>query len=371
MHDAVHLSGPVLAGLHDERPEAWMAGGRITYVAPPGPVARTVAGWAVPGLVDAHCHIGLVPGGAPDDAAALAHARTEAAAGVLLVRDCGSPTDTRWLQARDDVPRLVRAGRHLARSHRYLRGLAHEVAPEGLVEAVRKEARAGDGWVKLVADWIDREAGDLAPAFPPAIVREAVAAAHAEGARVTAHTFAEETIDHLIDAGIDCLEHATGLQERHLPRLADAGIPIVPTLVNIATFPQIAATGEAKFPRYAAHMRALWERRHERIAAAHAAGVPVYAGTDAGTVIAHGRIADEVAELAVAIGPAAALDAACWSSRRWLGVAALDEGEAADVVVVADDPRRDVGTLAAPLAVFRNGALVAGRGVGEGISPVD
>lgn len=361
MHDAVHLAGPVLAGPADERPEAWIVDGRITYSRPAGRIAEVVAGWAIPGLVDAHCHLGLVPGGAADDGETFAQARTEAAAGVLLVRDCGSPADTRWLRTRDDVPRLVRAGRHLARSRRYLRGLALEVEPEDLVEAVRKEALEGDGWVKLVADWIDREAGDLAPAFPPGVVREAVAAAHAEGALVTAHTFAEETIDHLLDAGIDCLEHATGLQDRHIVRLADAGIPIVPTLVNIATFPDIAARGEAKFPRYAAHMRALWERRYERIAAAHAAGVPIYAGTDAGTVIAHGRVADEVAQLALAVGPTAALDAACWAARRWLGAAGLAEGDPADVVVVAADPRRDVGTLAAPLRVFRGGARIGGN----------
>jgi imidazolonepropionase-like amidohydrolase len=355
MHDVVHLKGPVLAGPDDERREAWIVDGRITYSRPEARPTSTVTGWVLPGLVDAHCHIGLVPGGEPDDAAALAQARTEAAAGVLLVRDCGSPTDSRWLQTRDDVPRLVRAGRHLARSRRYLRGLAQEVEPGDLVEAVRKQARAGDGWVKLVADWIDRDAGDLAPAFPPAVVREAVAAVHAEGARVTAHTFAEDTIDHLIDAGIDCLEHATGLQPRHLPRLAEAQIPVVPTLVNIATFPDIAERGEAKFPRYAAHMRSLWERRHERIAEAHAAGVPIYAGTDAGTVIAHGRIADEVAELATAIGPVAALDAACWAARGWLGAAGLAEGDPADAVVVASDPRRHVGALARPQHVFRGG----------------
>lgn len=361
MRDAVHLTGPVLAGLADERREAWIVDGRITYSRPVGAVGEAIAGWALPGLVDAHCHMGLAPGGAADDGETLAQARREAAAGVLLVRDCGTAADTRWLQARDDVPRLVRAGRHLARSRRYLRGLAVEVEPEDLVEAVRIQAREGDGWVKLVADWIDRDAGDLAPAFPPGVVREAVAAAHAEGARVTAHTFAEETIDHLLDAGIDCLEHATGLQDRHIPRLAEAGVPIVPTLVNIATFPDIAARGESKFPRYAAHMRALWERRHERIAAAHAAGVPIYAGTDAGTVIAHGRIAEEIAELARAIGLPAALDAAAWGARTWLGAVGIGEGDPADVVLCAADPRRDVSTLASPLHVVRGGVRIAGE----------
>ncbi|WP_077487673.1 amidohydrolase family protein [Sinomonas mesophila] len=360
MSRIIHLTGPVLPERGVKRAEAWAVDGRITYVRPVAAPEATLAGWVLPGLVDAHCHLGLVAGGAADDGATLAQARADAAAGVLLVRDCGSPADTRWLQARDDVPRLVRAGRHIARSRRYLRGLALEVEPEGLAEAVRKEARTGDGWVKIVADWIDRDAGDLAPAFAPAVVREAVAAAHAEGARVTAHTFSAEALDPLLDAGVDCLEHATGLLPRHIPRLADAGVPIVPTLVNVATFPEIAARAEAKFPRYAARMRALWERRHERIAAAHAAGVRIYAGTDAGSVIAHGRIADEVVELAVAIGAEAALDAAAWGARSWLGAAGLAEGDPADVVVLAADPRRDPGTLAAPLHVLRDGMRIAG-----------
>src|SRR3712207_8890978 len=38
-----------------------------------------------------------------------------------------------------------------------------EVEPTDLVAAVRDQARRGDGWVKLVGDWIDRGVGDLAP----------------------------------------------------------------------------------------------------------------------------------------------------------------------------------------------------------------
>ena len=186
---------------------------------------------------------------------------TDRDAGTLLVRDAGAVHDTRWLQQRADMPRIIRAGRHIARTRRYLRGFAVEVEPEDLVEAVRKQARAGDGWVKLVGDWIDRDAGDLTPSFPAAARGDAVRAAHDEGARVTAHCFAEDTLDDMLDAGIDCIEHATGLLPRHLPRFVEQGVPIVPTLINIATFPDIAAQAEQKFPRYAAHMRALWERR--------------------------------------------------------------------------------------------------------------
>ncbi len=169
---------------------------------------------------------------------------------------------------------------------------------------MRKQALAGDGWVKLVGDWIDRDAGDLAPSFPAAVVRDAVRAAHDEGARVTAHCFAEDTLDDMLDAGIDCIEHGTGLLPRHLPRFVEQRVPIVPTLINIATFPEIADRAEAKFPRYAAHMRALWQRRNERILEAYEAGVPIYAGTDAGSVIGHGRIVDEIHALHAAGLPA-------------------------------------------------------------------
>ena len=68
----------------------------------------------------------------------------------------------------------------------------------------------------------------------------------------------------MLDAGIDCIEHATGPAAPAPARFVEQGVPIVPTLINIATFPDIAARAEAKFPRYAAHMRSLWERRAER-----------------------------------------------------------------------------------------------------------
>lgn len=111
-----------------------------------------------------------------------------------------------------------------------------------------REAKRGDGWVKLVGDWIDRDAGDLTACWPREEVEAAIAEAHRLGARVTAHCFAEDSLRDLVEAGIDCIEHATGLTEDTIPLFAERGVAIVPTLVNIATFPQIAAAGETKFP---------------------------------------------------------------------------------------------------------------------------
>jgi imidazolonepropionase-like amidohydrolase len=359
MPEIIEFSGPVLAGPDSERRGLWSVDGLLTFARPQQVPDKVLEGWVLPGFVDAHCHIGLGPGGPVDAAAAEDQARADLAAGTMLVRDAGSPADTRWMQGGRDFPVLIRAGRHVARTRRYLRGFADEVEPEGLVEAVRKQARDGDGWVKLVGDWIDRGIGDLAPSFPSAVVRDAVQAAHDEGARVTAHCFAEDTLDQMLDAGIDCIEHATGLLPRHLPRFAEQGVPIVPTLINIATFPDIAAQARPKFPRYADHMLALWERRMERVAEAYEAGVRIFAGTDAGSVINHGRIADEILALHEAGLPmAAALDAACWSARKWLGADGLHEGARADVVLCSEDPLTVPRTVSQLAHVVLGGRII-------------
>jgi imidazolonepropionase-like amidohydrolase len=361
MSSIIEFSGPVLTGPDQEHRGLWSVDGLLTFHRPAAAPDLILAGWVIPGLVDAHCHIGLGPGGDVPDTVAEAQALTDRDAGTLLVRDAGAVHDTRWLQRRADLPRIIRSGRHVARSRRYLRGFAVEVEPDGLVEAVRKQARAGDGWVKLVGDWIDRDAGDLAPSFPAGALRDAVQAAHDEGARVTAHCFGEDTLDDMLDAGIDCIEHGTGLLPRHLPRFAEQGVPIVPTLINIATFPDIAAQADARFPRYAAHMRSLWERRAERILEAYEAGVAIYAGTDAGSVIRHGRIVDEVQALHQAGLPARdALDAAGWAARAWLGADSISEGASADVLVCAEDPRESLGTLHDLRNIVLRGEVVRG-----------
>ncbi|MVO86856.1 amidohydrolase family protein [Streptomyces sp. p1417] len=357
----LHVKGRVLVGPEDVRDELWVIGGRVTYRRPAGtgPDTLTVRGWALPGLVDAHCHVGLDAHGPVPPEEAEKQALTERDAGALLLRDAGSPSDTRWIDDREDLPKIIRAGRHIARTRRYIRNYAHEIEPDDLVAYVAREARRGDGWVKLVGDWIDRDAGDLTACWPRGAVEAAIAEAHRLGARVTAHCFAEDSLRDLVEAGIDCVEHATGLTEDTVPLFAERGVAIVPTLVNIATFPQLADGGEKKFPRWSAHMRRLHARRYDTVRAAYDAGVPVYAGTDAGGSLAHGLIADEVTELTKAGIPAVeALSAAVWSARAWLGRPGLVEGAPADLVVYGEDPRGDVRVLGAPEAVVVNGRVV-------------
>jgi len=333
--------------------------GRITYDVPAG-AERAAEGWIVPGLVDAHCHVGLDQDGAVDEETTEEQAVADRDAGALLLRDCGSAADTAWVHDREDLPRLIRAGRHIARTKRYIRNYAHEVEPAELNEYVAREAQRGDGWVKLVGDWISREEGDLAPSFPPEAFADAIRTAHEHGARVTAHCFGETVLPMLIEAGIDCIEHGTGLSTDLIDTMAARGTALVPTVMQLNNFPQYAEAGEARFPAYADHMRALHARRREVIMAAYDAGVPIYAGTDAGGVLPHGGIAGEVLELADYGIPAEdALGAASWRAREWLGWnAALDEGGPADFVVYDRNPLEDLSVLRTPSRIVLRGQIV-------------
>ncbi|UYP20520.1 amidohydrolase family protein [Rhodococcus sp. Z13] len=345
----------------DETVELWI-GSDGAFSAEPLPDAQVLTddGWILPGLVDAHCHVGIRFGGGAEDAEGLlAQAVTERDAGVLLLRDAGSPVDTRGLDARTDLPRIIRAGRHIAMPKRYIRGLPVDLEDESqLPEEVARQARAGDGWVKLIGDWIDRSIGDLAPLWSDEILAEAITAAHREGARVTAHVFGEDALPGLLAAGIDCIEHGTGLTDETIATMAAQGTALVPTLVNIENFPEIADSA-TRFPVYAAHMRELYARLDATIGAAHEAGIPIYAGTDAGGQVRHGRIADEIASLVrVGLSPTEAYAAASWRARAWLGHPSLEAGTSADLIVYRDDPRTDPAQARPSLVVLR-GRVVA------------
>ncbi len=357
------VTAPVLhvrgRGLPSGEPiEWWIADGILR--AEPVAGAETVfdGAWIIPGLVDAHCHVGLGRQGVVELDEAIRQAEADRDAGALLLRDCGSPVDTRSLDDHHDLPQIIRAGRHLARPKRYSPGFALELEDEWqLPDAVADQARRGDGWVKLVGDWIDRTVGDLTPLWSDEVLVAAVAAAHAEGARVTAHAFCEDSLPGLIKAGIDCIEHGTGLTEDTVALMAEHGTALVPTLINIESFPGFADAA-SKYPVYAAHMRDLYARSGGRISAAREAGIRIFAGSDAGASIAHGRIGDEVEALkGIGMTPTEALGAACWDARNWLGRPALVDGAPADLLCFTDDPRTGPQVLSRPDRVILRGRI--------------
>jgi len=357
-HETVQrFSGPVLPD--GEARDLYVVDGVITLEPQPG--AETAArGWIVPGLVDAHCHIGLDDHGGVSETETEAQAILDRNGGALLIRDCGTVPDTSWIHDRDDLPRLIRAGRHIARTQRYIRNYAHEVEPDALVEHVVREAQRSDGWVKLVGDWISREAGDLAPSFPVEAFAAAIDAAHDHGAKVTAHCFGSSVLPGLIEAGIDCIEHGNGLTADLIDAMVARGTALVPTVMQTAKFPDYASAGRERFPDYSRTMEDLFTARREVLIQAHDAGVPLYAGSDGGGVARHGNIAGEVVALAeMGLPTFDALAAASWRAREWLGWnATLSEGAPADFVVYPRDPLEDLTVLLEPACVVLRGRIV-------------
>ena len=350
----LHLQGVVLPD--GEHRDLWVVDGVIRTE--PVRDARTVARdvWLLPGLVDAHCHVGLESEGAVPPERAEEHALADRAAGALLLRDAGSPADTRWMDDRADLPRIIRAGRHIARPKRYLRNYAAEVEPADLVAEVERQAARGDGWVKLVGDWIDRDIGDLAPLWPVDVARAGIARAHELGCRVTAHVFGEQALAELVGAGIDGIEHGTGLTEEATALMAERQVALVPTMVQLENFESYARAGEAKFPAYAKHIRAL---TRPGSSASPPPARPACRSTPAPTPAASCRTAWSARRSppSAAFSSAEyALGAGSWRARTWLGRPdTLTEGAPADLVAFDADPRQDLSVLRHPRRVILRG----------------
>jgi imidazolonepropionase-like amidohydrolase len=338
--------------------------GRIWFRRPDYLDDETLAdgGFALPGLVDAHCHVGLAPqGGVPIDEAR-AQALTDRDRGALLLRDAGVPETYYALDDEPEMPRIVHAGRHLARTRRYLRGYGLEMEPDQLPDAAHAQALRPGGhgtpWVKIVGDWIDRDIGDLAPCWPGDALCEAVRRAHEAGARVGVHVFGEEALPDLIAAGVDSIEHGTGLTDDLIAEVAARDIAVVPTLVNVANFDKFADAA-TKFPVYAERMRRLMRSSSERIRNAHDAGIPIYVGTDAGGQLPHGLVVDEMLALRdIGISNTDVLAAGSWRAREWLGLPGLVEGAPADFVLYDSDPREDLRVLRSPRYIVVRGNVV-------------
>lgn len=343
----------------DEQIDLWVVDGFITHEPVRGAATAAEGGWIIPGLVDAHNHVGIAPGLGVTIEQARQYAHADVRAGTLLIREVGSPLDTHPLDDDPSCPRFIRSGKHIARPKRYLRDYGVDLEnPDDLAAEVTRQAADGDGWVKIVGDWIDREVGDLAPLWTRAQLDAAVAAAHAGGARITAHVFGADALPDLIAAGVDCIEHGTGLTTDLMDAMVERSIALVPTLIQVENFPGIA-DGADRFPTYQANMRKLYDNAGAVFAAAREAGVAMFAGTDAGGFVEHGRIVDEVdAMAAVGFGARDALYAASVAPRRWLGAGVLEEGHPADFLVLDADPRVDLTTLRRPSEIVCSGLTV-------------
>jgi imidazolonepropionase-like amidohydrolase len=233
-----------------------------------------------------------------------------------------------------------------------MEGWGRRPEPADLPDVAAEQA-ARTGWAKVVVDW--RPGDDV---MPVELLREAVRRVHAVGGRLAAHSQHAAGGVVAVEAGVDSLEHGMGLDPELLPRMAEQGTALTPTLsVITGALAKITADPDGAgrswyVPGATAHPRLA--------AAAVEAGVTVLAGTDSRP---HGGIAQEIRALAAAgVSPHEAIAAASWRARAYLGLPGLVDGAPADAVVFDVDPRTDLGHLDKPQAVIVRGKRVHRRG---------
>ena len=276
---AQRFRGPVLPD--GEARDLYVVDGRITYEPQAG--ADTVAeGWIVPGLVDAHCHLGLDDFGATDDAATEQQAIADRDGGALLIRDAGSAADT----ALDPRPRRPAPADPLRSAHRRDEALHPRLRPRGgagrpgVVRRPGGPQRRRLGQAGRRLDLARR--GRPRPVVPCGGLRRRHRRRARRGCQGDGALLRRGVLPGLIEAGIDCIEHGTGLTEDLIDAMVQHGTRLVPTVMQLDKFPEHAAAGQERFPAYAEHMVDLYDRMPATIMAAYEAGVPIYAGSDAG-----------------------------------------------------------------------------------------
>jgi imidazolonepropionase-like amidohydrolase len=218
--------------------------------------------------------------------------------------------------------------------------------------AVAAEQAARTGWAKVVIDW---RIGDSV--VPLEVLRETVTRVHAVGGRLAVHSQHPAGGLVAVQAGVDSLEHGMCLDPELLPRMAEQGTALTPTL-SVITGSLARVRSEPDSPRKDWYVTGA--SAHGRLtAAAVEAGVTVLAGTDSRP---HGGITSEIRALVEAgVPPHEAIAAASWTARSYLGLPGLIEGAPADAVVFGADPRADLSQLDKPVAVIVRGKLVQRR----------
>jgi len=344
----LHLHGIVLP--EGTAKDVFVVKGHITFKPQENATTILKSGYLLPGLVDAHAHLALASPAHEQDSAeeqVRASARVQLEAGVLAIREPGSPNYlSRQIGPYEGLPRVITAGRFLAPKGRYIPGLGRETDDTDLPEAAEDEAGRSGAWVKVVGDFTDSD-GRIRPNYKLETLIETTRRVHALGARIAIHVTTPDAITMAIEAGFDSIEHGWGVQEDHLVEMKKRGIAFVPTMTILAGAAQFLPGMGLNHDEVKEELK-LAKMHPEMVRRAFEAGVTILAGTDAG-LVPHGLVAEEIRLLiAAGLPQEAALAAGSWKARHYLGLPCIEEGAPADVTAYPDDPRGDLKVLSRP-----------------------
>jgi imidazolonepropionase-like amidohydrolase len=329
-------------------------------------------GFVLPGLIDAHVHLSGSGEGdsqfrAPDGEMALKmlrNAQRNLAAGITTVRDLGGWNELEftvreWIRRGEFAgPRLCLAGRFISISEAgadYYEGMYH--VADGVDEvrrAVREQVKHGADLVKIgVTGAVLVESGEPgATLFNVDEINALVQEAAKFGRRVAAHAHGIDGIRKALEAGVHSIEHGTFLHQdpAAIRFMAEQGVFLVPTL-KVGW--DIIHADDPAIPEWILEKnRATQGDAEHSLKLAYEAGAPIAMGSDVGTPLNfHGENGLEVYWMAQAgLSPMDAIVAATGNAARlldwdaWLGT--LEQGKAADLIVLDENPLDDLRLLA-------------------------
>jgi imidazolonepropionase-like amidohydrolase len=351
--------------------------------------------FVLPGLIDSHVHLtsdragveGAIAGFS-ENAPLRSHeaawnARKTIEAGFTTVRNLGSPAgQVRGL--RDAInrgwvpgPRIVDAGNGISATTGHsdpTLGIREELHDELLEDAalcdsaescrraVRRQIALGADVIKIATTGgVNSNIGlGLGAQMFEDEVRALIETAHLYGKKVAVHAHGADGMNLALRLGADSIEHGTMMDAESIRLFRQGRAFYVPTLSTVNGYLERIRANPNAYPP-AVREKIDWRIQVTGVALrrAHAAGVRIAFGTDAG-VSKHGRNAEEFL-LMVQHGmtPMQAIQAATLNAAELLGLAdqvgSIEPGKSADLIAVAGDPLSDVGVL-------RNVQFVMARG---------
>jgi imidazolonepropionase-like amidohydrolase len=355
--------------------------------------------YVLPGLIDCHTHLGSRADryeeidkfkDSPFDSAiaGVVNARKTLEAGFTTVRDVGSlPFLAVDLRKNIDSgfipgPRIVASGPGISITggHGDLNNYAPEVTytlfpgkndfqiadgSEEVRKTVREQVKYGVDVIKILASGGVLSKGDQpgAPQYSLEELKVAADTAHQAGRKIAAHAHGAQSIKWAIEAGIDSVEHASLVDDEGIAMAKAHGTYFVMDIYDddyiLQEGPKIGMPQENLIKE-----RAFGQTQRDNFRKAHAAGVKMAFGTDAG-VYPHGDNARQFHYMVMyGMTPAEAIKAATTSAADLLGrssdVGSLTPGHFADLIALTADPLASIEVLEHPDVVVKGGVLIKG-----------
>lgn len=238
--------------------------------------------------------------------------------------------------------------------------------PAEVRKAVRARIREGVDLIKITATGgvLSMTAAGVDQQFFDDELESIVEAARRMGRKVAAHAHGADGIKAALRAGVNSIEHGTYLDDEAIALFVETGAFLVPT-IHAGRYVEQQAQVEGYYPpEIRAKAAAVGPAMQGALARAHAAGVRLAFGTDAG-VGTHGTNALEFVYMHEAgVSASACLVSATINAAELLGIAeqvgTLEPGKLADVIAVRGDPLADLTVLQDVTFVMKAGTIYRG-----------